>query len=170
MWQCIEPSPMRECPNGMIAHLDYSTMEWFCVESTPEQTTKCQGAIIDKGRLLGGTLLKPGNLCNDCEKMILNEETCAVACIPDPGKNTVSSCYPRAAECRGDARAFYFGFPNNSAYLESARANLPELSGVKIPMDGSHSQNRRFNCLDCGDGGRIDQELSLHPFVAVCEE
>ena len=38
---------------------------------------------------------------------------------------------------------------------------------VDVPFDKSHSQNRRFNCMDCGDG-IIDTSRSLPPYVIVC--
>jgi hypothetical protein len=170
MWQCIDPTPIRECPNGMMAELDYVTLEWYCTTNeSPVAPTKCAPATIAKRRATGGTLMRPGNLCNNCEKMILDEETCDVACVPDITKVQDPTCYPRASECRGTGQAFYFGFPSDEAYEAAARENLPELDGVEIPLDGMHSQNRRFNCLDCGTGGRIDDAVSLPPFVAVCE-
>ncbi len=171
MWQCIDPSPVRECPDGETAQFDYINMEWVCI--TPETTTNtkssCHNMTIAKGSILGGTLLQPVNLCNDCEKMIKDEETCAVSCVPDETKVNIPACYPRASECSGSSRAFYFGFPNDSDYIANVRVNIPDLDGVQIPIDGTHSQNRKFNCLDCGSGGGIDQQLSMPPFVAVCE-
>jgi hypothetical protein len=46
--------------------------------------------------------------------------------------------------------------------------NVPELSGVSVPLDKKHSQNRKFNCLDCGMG-QIDASKSRPPYVAVCK-
>lgn len=170
MWQCIDPSPIRECPDGTTAQLDYVNMEWVCVTKETESSgSKCPSMMIAKGRVLGGTLLKPANLCNDCEKMVTNEETCEVSCVPDETKVNSTACYPGASECRGSSRAFYFGFPDDSTYKQNVRVNIPELAGVSIPVDGTHSQNRKFNCLDCGSVGAIDEQLSMPPFVAVCE-
>ena len=101
--------------------------------------------------------------------MVTNEETCEVSCVPDETKVNSTACYPGASECRGSSRAFYFGFPDDSTYKQNVRVNIPELAGVSIPVDGAHSQNRKFNCLDCGSVGAIDEQLSMPPFVAVCE-
>ncbi|MCL1892563.1 MAG: hypothetical protein FWF97_04760 [Alphaproteobacteria bacterium] len=170
LWECIEPTPDRVCPGGRAAQLDYVTLEWVCGGTEAQRPfNKCAGAMIAKGRISGGTVLKPGNICNNCEKMIMNEETCDITCIPDATKVNQPACYARAAECMGATRAFYFGFPSDPLYIEAARANLPELAGMQIPNDGSRSQNRKFNCLDCGVMGRINRDLSRPPFVAVCE-
>lgn len=169
VWQCIDPSPVTKCPENTIAQFDFTTMGWACSAPISENTSKCQSVTIAKGRLLGGTLLKPANLCNNCEKMIMNGETCAVACVPDVTKVTDSACYANVSECSGNSRAFYFGFPGDAEYEANARENLSELSGMEIPTGIIYSQNRKFNCLDCGSGGTINQELSVLPFIAVCE-
>jgi hypothetical protein len=170
LWQCVDPTPSRSCSEGMNVVLDYVSMEWYCVPNAAKSgATKCSGAKIAKGHILGGTLLRPGGLCNNCEKMITDEETCETACVPDAAKLDAPACYPRVSECRGSSRAFYFGFPNEPAYIAAARANVPELEGAQIPLDGMHSQNRRFNCLDCGQNGAVDGDRSQPPFVAVCE-
>jgi hypothetical protein len=169
VWQCVAPSTITKCPENTIAEFDYVTMKWSCSAPTSENTSKCQNVTIAKGRLLGGTLLKPANPCNNCEKMILNEETCAVACVPDATKVTNPACYQNASDCSGSSRAFYFGFPGDDEYEASARENLSQLSGMEIPTGVVYSQNRKFNCLDCGSGGAINQELSIPPFIAVCE-
>jgi hypothetical protein len=171
LWMCIDPTPTRVCPDGTMASLDYITMEWYC--SVPSESSarqgKCRDVIIAKRPAVGGTLLKPTSLCNDCERMIIDKNTCNAVCVPDETKLRNSACYPQASQCRGAARAFYFGFPADEKYLANATEFLPALNDVEIHLDGMHSQNRKFNCLDCGAGGRIDNHRSLPPFVAVCE-
>lgn len=169
VWQCIDPTPIAQCPDNTIAQFDYTNMKWVCSSPIIENTSKCQTVTIAKGHILGGTVLKPANVCNSCEKMILDEETCDVACIPDETKITDSDCYQNYSECSGNSRAFYFGFPGDAEYEAKARENLSQLSGITIPTDVIYSQNRKFNCLDCGTGGTINQELSVLPFIAVCE-
>ncbi|MFA7188372.1 MAG: hypothetical protein WC137_02780 [Alphaproteobacteria bacterium] len=169
VWQCIDPTPIAQCPDNTIAQFDYTNMEWVCTAALTENTSKCQTVTIAKGTILGGTLLKPANVCNSCEKMIVDEETCNVACIPDETKVTNSDCYPNYSECSGSSRAFYFGFPDDAEYEANAREYLSKLSGITIPTDVIYSQNRKFNCLDCGIGGTINEELSVLPFIAICE-
>ena len=169
VWQCIDPSPVINCPENTVAQFDYTTLEWVCSVPVSNTNSKCKSVTIAKGRILGGTLLKPANPCNNCEKMILNEETCDVACVPDETKINNKACYANASECSGSSRAFYFGFPGDAEYETNARKNLPQLSGIQIPNGITYSQNRKFNCLDCGTGGTINQELSALPFIAICE-
>lgn len=169
-WYCLEPTMERTCPPGSTPQLDYTALEWTCVaEVATTGTTKCKNAQIAKTRAMGGTLLKPGNLCNNCERMITDPDTCEIVCIPDETKLSSHVCYPNPGECKGTGRAFYFGFPMDMEYIAAVVEHIPSLDEVEIPMDSTHSQNRKFNCLDCGMGGRIDTDRSLPPFVAVCE-
>ena len=168
IWNCIDPFDVIECPTGQIPKFDYVNVEWYCAEEIKNTETKCNDVLVDKGNLLGGTLLKPTSPCGDCEKMVLNEETCRVACIPDKTKISIPACYPDYRECSGTDRAFYFGFPWDSAYTENIVPNLPELAGVEIPLDDDHSINRKFNCMDCSAKCGINTELSLPPYVVVC--
>ncbi len=167
IWECINPFPEKACPEKMIARLNYNTLEWECVvdPNTTQDTKKCDtivnGAIYGS---LGTTLRVPQSSCTDCERMVTDMETCTSYCVPDATKVNSPECYPgNVRECSGPNRAFYFGFPNRN-YI----ANIEEFSDVAIPLDKKHSQNRKFNCLDCGEG-RIDDALSKPPYVAVCK-
>ncbi len=167
LWECVNPFPEKSCPDKMIARLNYNTLEWECVTdpTNTENTKKCDHVI--KGAVygaLGTTLRIPQTSCTDCEKMITNPETCETSCIPDPSKISDMRCYPGGAnECTGSTRAFYFGFPNK-AYV----SNITDLGDTVVPFDKQHSQNRRFNCMDCGDGV-IDTVKSKPPYVAICK-
>ena len=166
VWECIDPFADRECPSGMIARLNYETLEWECVEdpNNAKTTSKCTAPNVHVVRGRGGATLRLASTsCTDCEKMLIDESTCSAVCIPDPTKINSPACYPgRISECTGPSRALYFGFPN-AAYA----SNMPDLSDVMIPIDASHSQNRKFNCIDCV-GGIIDGTRSVYPYVAVC--
>lgn len=166
VWECINPFGERKCPSNMLARLNYETLEWECVEdpNKVKTTSKCAtaGSRAIRGRG-GATLRLATTSCTDCEKMIIDESTCDAVCVPDETKLSSPSCYPgRASECTGASRAFYFGFPN-SAYI----ANVSGVSISDVPFDSSHSQNRKFNCMDCGTG-TIDTSKSIYPYVAVC--
>ncbi len=167
VWECINPFPDRLCPEKMVARLNYNTMEWECVvdptiDNTAKKCARITGGVVYGGA--GATLQIGRTSCTDCERMIVDEETCTSKCVPDVSKINDPRCYPGAvAECSGPSRAFYFGFPNR-AYVSS----VTELSGVAVPLDAMHSQNRRFNCLDCG-AGEIDASASRSPYVAVCK-
>lgn len=167
VWECVNPFGERKCPNNMVARLNYEALEWECVEdpNLARPTSKCRLAAAKTIRGRGGATLRvTTNICTDCEKLVVDEESCNVACVPDAAKLSNPACYPgRVQECSGMHRAFYFGFPN-----ESYAKNVPEITDLVIPFDSSHSQNRRFNCLDCG-AGQIDTSLSVYPFVAVCK-
>ena len=167
VWECIDPFPDKTCPNNMIARLNYNTLEWECVVDPTTNTAvkKCDN-IVSGGNygLLGTTLRVPQTSCTDCERMVTDTDSCTSYCVPDPSRVTDSRCYGGAAsECSGPTRALYFGFPNR-AYVES----VSDVLSVAVPIDRSHSQNRRFNCLDCG-AGVIDTARSLPPYVAVCK-
>ena len=166
VWDCVDPFTERQCPAGMLARLNYETLEWECVEdpSSSNIQSKCvtPNARVVRGRD-GATLRLATTSCTDCEKMLLDESTCEAICVPDPTKINSPSCYPgRISECSGQSRALYFGFPN-AAYV----ANVPDVSNINVPLDSSHSQNRKFNCMDCVTG-IIDSSRSMAPYVAVC--
>ncbi len=167
IWECIDPFPDKTCPNNMIARLNYNTLEWECVVDPTTNTAAKKCANIVSGSnygLLGTTLRVPQTSCTDCERMVTDTDSCTSYCVPDPSRITDSRCYGGAAsECSGPTRALYFGFPNR-AYVESVSA----VSSVAVPIDRTHSQNRRFNCLDCGMG-EIDTARSLPPYVAICK-
>ncbi len=167
VWECINPFPEKNCPNGMIARLNYNNLEWECV-ADPEKTQDVKKCAHVTGAAVygkpGATLRVPQMSCTDCEQMIIDPETCAAKCIPDPAQVDSPKCYPGAtSECTGTARAFYFGFPSRD-YAE----NVSALRGHAIPLDAAHSQNRKFNCLDCGTG-QIDADKSFPPYIAVCK-
>ncbi len=167
VWECINPFPDKQCPEKMTARLNYNTLEWECV-TDPTQTQdakKCtnitSGAIYGA---LGTTLRAPQSSCTDCERMITDMETCTSICVPDPTKISDPRCYPgKTSECSGTNRAFYFGFPSRT-YISSVQA----VADAVVPLDKAHSQNRRFNCLDCG-AGEIDAARSRPPYVAICK-
>ena len=166
VWECISPFPEKQCPDKMIARLNYNTLEWECVTNPTDinNTTKCDHifSTMTTGAL-GTTLRVPQTSCTDCEKLITNLETCEASCIPDTEKLTSPSCYPGVVtECSGGTRAFYFGFPNRS-YINKVQ----ELIDIPVLLDSSRSQNRKFNCMDCGERG-INQEKSMPPYVVVC--
>ncbi len=167
VWECISPFPEKKCPDNMIARLNYNTFEWECV-TDPQNTAdakKCDGATTGyKYGTLGTTLRIPQTSCTDCERMVTDPETCVSVCVPDPSKINDKNCYPGdIMECTGSARAIYFGFPN-AKYLQ----NISDMIDVSPAFDKKHSQNRKFNCLDCG-AGYIDAEKSQPPYTAVCK-
>ena len=166
VWECVNPFPERTCPNGFVARLNYDSLEWECVEdpSLIKTQKKCE---VSSKRLVAGrygaTVRVSNSSCTDCEKMVLDEETCETKCVPDETKLALPSCYPgNVNDCSGESRAIYFGFPN-ARYA----ANVPQVDNVNVPFDSRHSQNRKFNCLDCGLG-RINVLKSVYPYVAVC--
>lgn len=167
VWECINPFPEKSCPDKMVARLNYNTLEWECVvdpNSIPD-TKKCknitQGAVYGS---VGATLLIPQTSCTDCEVLVTDYDTCTSVCVPDASKITDAKCYPGSPDaCSGPSRAFYFGFPN-----QVYATNVTAVENIAIPIDRAHSQNRKFNCLDCG-AGEIDISRSLPPYVAVCK-
>ena len=167
VWECISPFPERACPNNMIARLNYNTLEWECVvePGSAADSKKCDSIVSNTAYGAFGTTLRiPQTSCTDCERMITDSETCVSYCVPDAGKVNDPNCYPgNISECTGSSRAVYFGFPN-MAYIN----NVSDLTGVSVPLDKLHSQNRKFNCLDCGMG-QIDASRSRSPYVAVCK-
>ena len=168
MWECINPFPDQVCADNMVARLNYTTLEWECVQdpSVTEPVKKCtaaaSGAVYGP---LGATLRITTTSCTDCEEMITNTDTCASYCIPNPTKINDPKCYPGgSAACDGPTRAFYFGFPSRSY-----AARVPAVADFRVPLDRIHSQNRKFNCFDCGSRG-IDASRSLPPYIVVCNE
>ena len=167
VWECISPFGEKTCPNNMIARLNYNTLEWECVEKPDsiKDSTKCTNLLA--GNIYGkyGTTLRiPQTTCTECEKTITNPDTCTTICVPDETKVDNPNCYPDAAhQCKGLTRAIYFGFPSRE-YI----ANTNAVKNIAVPLDDKHSQNRKFNCMDCGTG-TIDTEKSFFPFVAVCK-
>ena len=112
---------------------------------------------------LGSTLRVPQTSCTDCERSVVDPETCVTTCVPDPAKLNDKNCYAgRSDECSGPTRAFYFGFPSRT-YISS----VTDVSGTDVPLGGAYSQNRRFNCLECVNG-EIDTARSRPPFTAFC--
>ncbi|MBN1324852.1 MAG: hypothetical protein JW974_01395 [Alphaproteobacteria bacterium] len=166
LWECIDPFLEKNCPTGMIARLNYSNLEWECIEdpSTVNPVKKCSSTqkLAIYGTI-GSTLRIPSNHCTDCEKMITDSETCVSTCVPDTTKLSDPKCYLNPYQCSGSNKAFYFGFPNSN-YVE----NVSVLSGYTVPFNISYSQNRKFNCIDCGDG-YIDSSKSFPPYIAICE-
>ena len=167
VWECVNPFPEKVCPEGMTARLNYTTLEWECVTDPGaiKDTKKCenlsQGAIFGA---VGTTVRVPSSSCTDCETMVTNYDTCETACIPDPSKINDPKCYPGDPdECTGNHRGFYFGFPTYS-YANK----IDDIKGYSIPLDAKHSQNRRFNCMDCGDS-EIDKERSISPYIIICK-
>ena len=167
VWECVNPFPEKVCPDNMVARLNYTTLEWECVAdpAVTENVKKCeslsQGAIFGA---VGTTVRVPTSSCTDCEKMVTNYETCESICVPDPSKINDTSCYPSDPEkCTGSHMGFYFGFPTYSY-----ASNVSEIQNYSVPLDAQHSQNRKFNCMDCGDG-EIDSEKSFPPYIIVCK-
>ena len=168
VWECIDPFPEQSCATNMISRLNYETLEWECVPdpAATVDTKKCAAAT--RGVVYGGigaTLrVSAASSCTDCERMIIDSETCASACVPDPAKINLPACYPGTiSECSGPSRAFYFGFTN-----ASAATGVDALKNAYIPIDKSHSQNRRCNSMDCG-AGEIDSARSVPPYTAICK-
>jgi len=168
IWQCLDPFPETACAAGTIARLNYSTLEWECIPdpAATTDTKKCEHIISGTvSNTLGTTLRAPDTSCTDCERLITDTETCTSYCVPDPSKINDPQCYPGGADsCRGASQAFYFGFPNHN-YAD----HVPDLSNRAPTFDRTHSQNRKFNCLDCGTRG-VNDAKSFPPYIAVCNE
>ena len=152
----------------MIARLNYNALEWECVEDPNARKTvkKCDNLAVNSYSRggIGATLRVRSVSCTDCETPVVDEETCETYCVPDPAKLTDSKCYGYSPEeCTGSNRGIYFGFTKTSR-IDS----IPELKNANITLDKEHSQNRMFNCLDCGMG-EIDTEKSIYPYTAVCK-
>ena len=165
VWECISPFPEKSCPEKMVARLNYNTLEWECVMDPQNiaSTKKCEHVRYNAVYGVAGTTLRvPQTSCTDCEKMIVDNETCVARCVPDETKLTDPRCYNgNASECSGPTRAFFFGFPSKEYVVQSG------IDVTNVPFGAGHSQNRRFNCKDCGETG-INTELSKPPYVVVC--
>jgi len=168
VWECVDPFTDKNCPDGMIARLNYSSLEWECVNDPNAQKSakKCdniaQTPYVHGG--VGATLRVRSVSCTDCETVVVDQDTCETHCIPDPSKIDDKKCYDDDPSiCVGPNRGIYFGFSQKS-YIDT----IPELTDVTITLDREHSQNRMFNCMDCGDG-EIDTEKSISPYTAVCK-
>ena len=163
IWECIGAEQPRECPAGYIAQLNYGLMEWECVINPAAQRAD-DGKKCDKiyGRIYGGgAAALRGSLvsCNDCERMMVHDD-CTAECVPDAAKISSRRCY--AGQCQN----FYFGFPDPK-YIAAAQRNIPSLAGIAIPIDDSHSRNRRFNCTECPNG--VNTVASMPPYVIICQ-
>ena len=168
VWECINPFSDKTCPDKMTPRLNYNTLEWECVTDPTLTTadTKCSSvryaAVCGP---LGATLRIPTTSCTDCESAVTDTDTCTTYCIPNPEKINDTKCYPGgAASCSGPSKGFYFGFPT-----QTYAARVSDLNGHTIQLDRAHSQNRRFNCMDCGDRG-IDDTRSYPPYIIICNE
>ena len=166
VWECIDPVPDKKCDGNTTAKLNYTTMMWECIVD-PNKTTKNTKCSDVKNLVVPGrgksTLSRQRLACTDCEKMLIDEDTCTAHCVPDTTKITNSACYPNdVATCSGDAMGLYFGFPD-AQYI----ANVDAVANKDVPLDATHSQNRKFNCMDCGKRG-INTELSFPPYIIVC--
>lgn len=165
VWECISPFPEKSCPDKMVARLNYNTLEWECVmdPQNTQSTKKCEHVKYNAVYGVAGTTLRvPQTSCTDCEKMIIDNETCVAKCVPDETKITNPQCYNgNVNECSGPTRAFFFGFPSQEYISQTG------IKDIDIPIGAGYSQNRRFNCKDCGETG-INTELSKPPFVVIC--
>ncbi len=113
---------------------------------------------------IGATLRVRSVSCTDCETSIIDEDTCETICIPDINKLNDTTCYnDDVSACSGPNRGIYFGFSNKSRIDK-----IPEIANTTINLDNEHSQNRKFNCMDCGMG-EIDTEKSVYPYTAICK-
>ena len=168
IWECIDPFADKTCPKGMIARLDYNALEWECVTdpNAKKEVKKCDN-IAKSPQIRGGigaTLRVRSVSCTDCETVIVDEDTCETYCIPDITKLGNKNCFNmELEECSGTNRGIYFGFSTKSRI-----DGIPELKDVVVNLDREHSQNRMFNCMDCGEK-EIDTENSIYPYTAVCK-
>lgn len=166
VWECINPFPEKKCPDNMVARLNYTTLEWECVAdpTTNRKSKKCTNftSNVSTGAV-GATARISAISCTDCEKMVIDEETCTSACVPDTTRLGDKNCYGVVAnECSGGTRGFYFGFPNMSY-----TSNIAELHGRTIPTGRAYLRNRMFNCMDCGPAG-VNTDLSYPPYITIC--
>ena len=166
IWECVDPFPDRKCDGDTIAKLNYTTLTWECVIDPNKTTkkTKCSSikTSVTPGR--GRASMRVTQLaCTDCEKMLIDEDTCVAHCVPDVEKISSKSCYPDdSTTCSGETKGMYFGFPD----VKYVR-NVTDIAGYKVIFDASHSQNRKFNCMDCGERG-VNTEKSFPPYITIC--
>lgn len=168
VWECVDPFSDITCDLGTIARLNYSTLTWECVEdpNSVKSARKCDNiAKAPRARGgLGATLRVRSVSCTDCETAVVDEDTCETYCIPDINKIYDKTCYSDdVSECSGPNRAIYFGFSPKSRI-----DGIEALANVTITLDTEHSQNRKFNCMDCGMG-EIDTKNSIFPYTAICK-
>lgn len=168
IWECVDPFLDQDCDLGMTPRLNYTTLTWECVEdpNNTKNVKKCDN--IARGPRsrggIGATLRVRSVSCTDCETPVLNEDTCETYCIPDVSKLKDPKCYDGVlSECTGPNRGLYFGFSPKSRI-----DGISALEDITIMLGRNHSQNRKFNCMDCGDG-EIDSENSVYPYTAVCK-
>ena len=167
VWECVDPFADKNCPIGMIARLNYNDLTWECVDDPNATKTvkKCDSVARAPQTRHGGTTLRVRSIsCTDCEQIYVDEETCETYCIPDPSKLTDEKCYAGNPEdCSDATHGIYFGF-NQKSHIDG----IKELQDKIITLDRNHSQNRMFNCMDCGET-EIDKEQSVSPYTAVCK-
>ena len=168
IWECVDPFSDQVCPENMVARLNYSTLTWECVEdpNSTKNVKKCDNIALapQMHGVVGATLRVRSVSCTDCETAIIDQETCETYCIPNPEKLTDPRCYDgNIAECSGPNRGLYFGFS-----AKSRIDGIGALENTTITLDREHSQNRMFNCMDCGEG-EIDAKKSVSPYTAVCK-
>lgn len=168
IWECVDPFSDQTCPDNMVARLNYATLTWECVMDPNANKTvkKCDHiAKMPKTRGAIGTTLRVRSVsCTDCETAVLDEDTCETFCVPDINKLTDPRCYDgNISECSGPNRGLYFGFSSKSRI-----DGISALEKATIILDRNHSQNRMFNCMDCGEGS-IDTKESISPYTAICK-
>ncbi|MDR2413122.1 MAG: hypothetical protein LBD50_02830, partial [Rickettsiales bacterium] len=85
LWECVDPFLEKQCSGGMVARLNYTSLEWECVED-PEKTKTAKKCSPPLGSAiygaLGSMLRTPPSYCTDCEEMLTDPETCATTCVP----------------------------------------------------------------------------------------
>lgn len=166
VWECVDPFPSRQCDSNSVAKLNYTTMTWECITdpNKTETNTKCSHikmpVIPGRGK---SSVMRKKLTCTECEKMLMDETTCVAHCVPDTEKIKQNGCYPDdATNCTGDSKGLYFGFPDIK-YVK----NVDAVAGKTVVLDVEHSQNRKFNCMDCGARG-VNTEKSFPPYITVC--
>ena len=53
VWECVNPFPEKVCPAGMIARLNYTTLEWECVVDPNETTATKKCETVTQGVIFG---------------------------------------------------------------------------------------------------------------------
>ena len=170
IWECIDSTDKNihiNCETNQIKIYDNISLSYKCIEdpSKIKEIKKCQNINKILAYSKFGSTIEFQNIsgsCNECEKQIINEETCESHCAPDETQLNNKNCYPDKDQCTGLTKGFYFGFPNYD-YVK----NIKELNKHQIPINKSYSQNRKFNCMDCKEKG-INKEKSFYPFILVC--
>ncbi len=167
VWECVDPFADKTCPNGMIARLNYNDLEWECIDdpNTTKTVKKCDKIPRVSTSHRGGATLRVRSIsCTDCEQIYVDEETCETYCIPDPAKLRDVKCYAgNPDDCSDSSHRIYFGFSSKSRI-----DGITVLQDKNVILDRNHSQNRMFNCMDCGES-EIDTEKSIFPYTAVCK-